>query len=250
MSEYKDALDNMISMVREFGRVLKSVNDWWSEHQDGIKTILTGLLEFSTWYSAAEKMIDEQIVFTDVITDHFAREIIDADSIEKVVRKYYFDNEQEKFNELFNRCIEYKQVSSFKKLFNQICNAYKNCDYEICCIALFTITDGLLSAISHDNSTAYKRRIDALREKIDKRTSLSDFDRRVLTAYTAMYKFDKSIFAFSDFDSEETEIEGINRHWLLHGRTDKDYDEFDVLKVLLWIEALVLIDNYEKSTED
>ena len=90
----------------------------------------------------------------------------------------------------------------------------------------------------------------ALRDKVDKRASLTDFEERVLTAYTAMYKFDKSIFAFSDFDSEETEVEGINRHWLLHGRTNKDYDEFDVLKVLLWIEALIIMDDYEKSTED
>lgn len=247
MSEY-DALNNMIYMAREFGRVLKTVKDWWNEHQDGIKTVLSGLLKFSAWYSAAKKMIDKQIVFTDVITDQFAEEINNTDSIEKRVRKYYFDNDQEKFNKLFYRCVEYKQVSSFNTLFKQIRNSYKNRDYEICCIALFTITDGLLSTISHDSSTAYKRRIDALREKVDKRTSLSDFDRRVLTVYTAMYEFDKSVFAFSNFALEETE--GINRHRLLHGRTNRDYDEFDVLKVLLWIEALIIMDDYEKSTED
>lgn len=237
-------------MVREFGHILKSVNDWWREHQDGIKIVLSGLLEFSVWYSAAEKMIDKQIVFTDVITDHFAEEINNTDSIEEVVRKYYFDNDQEKFNELFNRCVGYIQVSSFNNLFVQIHNAYKNGDYEICCIALFTITDGLLSLVSSDNSTSYNNRMKALRDKVDKRASLTDFEERVLTAYTAMYKFDKSIFAFSDFDSEETEVEGINRNWLLHGRTNKDYDEFDVLKVLLWIEALIIMDDYEKSTED
>lgn len=250
MDEYKDAISNIVDSLRFFGKVLKGVSAWWNDHQEVIKQLLSGLLVFANWYGASEKMIDKQIVFTDAITDHFAEEINNTDNIEKLVRKYYFDNEQEKFNELFYRCTEYKQVSSFNTLFKQICNSYKNRDYEICCIALFTITDGLLSIVSNDNSPKFKRRIDALREKVDKRTSLSDFDRRVLTVYTAMYKFDKSVFAFSNFDLEETKIEGINRHWLLHGRTNKDYDEFDVLKVLLWIEAIIIMDNYEKSMEE
>jgi hypothetical protein len=250
MDEYKNAISNIVDSLRFLGKVLKGVSAWWNDHQEVIKQLLSGLLVFANWYGASEKMIDNQIVFTDVITEQLAERINNTDNVEKVVREYYFDNEQIKFEELFNRCIEYKQVSSFNNLFHQIRNAYENGDYEICCIALFTITDGLLSLVSNDNSTSYNNRMKTLRDKVDKRASLTDFDKRALTVYSAMYKFDKSVFAFSNFDSEETKIEGINRHWLLHGRTNKDYDEFDVLKVLLWIEALIIMDDYEKSSED
>lgn len=245
MSEYRDSLDNISNMVRELGIALKKVNDWWNNHRDGIDTILSGFQRFAKWYKVAKKLIDNQIVFTDIITGVLVNEINSSEDIESLIESYYLENNGERISKLLKRCYEAKQLEPYKELFSQIQTAYIQNHYHLACVGLFSITDGLLSDVSEKTGTNYKERLKVLSDKIDKRELLTEMDERVLYVYFAIRDFDKSIFANSGNFSKD-EPDGLNRHWSLHGRTKRDFKVLDFIKILLWIDALILLDNYEK----
>ena len=78
-----------------------------------------------------------------------------------------------------------------------------------------------------------------VKEKIGESKKLNEIDRKTFCIYRAFKSFDSSIFFNSDLSKEEPQR--INRHWDLHGRTHREHDKIDFLKVLLWLDAIIFM---------
>ena len=111
----------------------------------------------------------------------------------------------------------------------------------IACISLFSLIDGVLADVSEQTTTNFKRRLDAVKEKMGSERKLSEIDRKTLCIYKS---FDTSIFRdYYNFSDQEPQI--VNRHWDLHGRTHREHSKMDFLKVLLWLDAITFSSNQD-----
>ena len=245
MSEFSDSINGHIEQYRKIGQLFFNIGKWFIEHQEPILNFLNALIIVEKWYSAAEKLVKNHIVFTDRITDDFAQQIINAENVDDIVLSYYQEDNKTNLNKLIYRCEHASQIKPYEELFSQIITSYKLKHYHLACIGLFTITDGLLSYITQQKTSNYKRRLETIKGKIDKHTPLSEFDKRAICIYIAIDNINNSIFSESDFHKDEPDE--INRHWTLHGRTSKQFCELDFIKVLLWIDALIILDSFEKN---
>ena len=102
---------------------------------------------------------------------------------------------------------------------------------------MFSLLDGVLADVSHMiTATNFKSRIQAIESKISDKIELNEIDRKTLCIYTSIEQMKDSVFGDSRFT--DVEPEGINRHWIIHGRTRKVYLKYDFLKVLLCLDAI------------
>ena len=114
---------------------------------------------------------------------------------------------------------------------------------------MFSLVDGVLSDVeSTMNSTSFEKRLNSIEKKVMEKSELDEFDIRLICIVESIDKFNSSIFAFSDFSQKEPDI--LNRNWLLHGRTRREYSQYDFLKILLWLDALIFLDKINSEHEE
>ncbi len=247
MSEYKDALKGAMKALTMFANAVKPYVDWFDEHKENIFLILNGVADFANWNSAIQKLAANQIIFTDGLSFELANRINESENVDEIIKSYYFENNYEKLNSLIHRCLENCLLKEYGSFLSEVMNSYNNEDYQITCLGLLAIIDGLLTDISKSTITNYKDRIKSITDKIDKKVEISQIDRKLLCVYLSISTrelFNDSILGNSNLNDKEPDL--LNRHWLLHGRTHKSYDKYDCLKAFLWIESLIIL--YE-STE-
>ena len=134
-------------------------------------------------------------------------------------------------------------------LFRQCLNAYEKDDYQLSCLGLFSIADGILGELSNQiGSTGWHKRLEAIQEKMLANKSLNQFERVNYLIILYLQNYDNSVFCSCSFDCKEPDM--LNRHWLVHGKTDRDYSKIDFLKVLLLIDAMIILYNSEKQKDN
>ena len=249
-----EGLPGIIEGLKVFAEEVKKLYLLYHENIDVISSYLSIFAEFGEWSVATNKLIENQFVFTDNLTQTLAHEIYEGADVEKVMTHYYLDNDEQNMKNLIQRCKDSDCIREYRELYNQILNAYDREDYLLACIGLFSLVDGLLADCSGINKTAFQKRLDCIADKFADKAELNEIDRKTLCIYDAFKKFDCSIFRDSRFSEEEPQA--VNRHWDVHGRTHRKHTQIDFLKVLLWLDAIIYLSdkdmqlgNEEKTCE-
>lgn len=122
-----------------------------------------------------------------------------------------------------------------KALFNDCVDAYNSYKYLLCINSLATILEGLLSDLDDDKTNIKMMKI--CKGNMD----ATQRDKKLIInlVWTSFYSFISTLYKKSNFDEDEPLI--INRHWLLHGRTDREYDKEDCLRLFNSIYTIVSI---------
>lgn len=238
-------LQPLMEFQKRLEEVIKPIRDNLNKSTE----VLRGISIFSNIIRANDALIDLQFVFTDYLSSKISEEILDALSIEAWVDNYYFENSEERFCKLLNRCKAHLQTETERRLLCECEQAYINQSYHLACIGLFSLTDGVLSEITESNQTSVAKRLNIINDKIVTNTTLDEYDARFFCIFQAMYRVsednDKSIikcrelFESSDFNGLEPKY--LNRHWTIHGRTERIFNRLDVLRILQWIDGLFYI---------
>lgn len=235
-----DILGNIQGFVRGieiFADALEKAYTWYQSNADNISKYISAFADFGVWSVAINKLLENQIVFTDDLPQEIAKDIYNGTDIEEVVCSYYFGNNKCNMERVISRCQQNEQVQKYGELYDQIISAYRRDHYLIACIGLFSLIDGVLADVSEQTTTRFRRRLDVVRAKIGSEKKLSEIDKKTLCIYRAFESFDTSIFCDSDFSEQEPQT--VNRHWDLHGRTHREHSKVDFLKVLLWLDAII-----------
>lgn len=242
LKEYSLAsyIDIFILGVQGVMKKINSLHNWLEENADTISAYINVFVDFGIWFLAVEKLKNNQIIFTDDLTFELSNQIYKSEDVETFIKNYYFDNDNKNYNALVERCSKISFVKSYDGFFSEIISACEREHYHLACAGLFSMLDGVLAVASNMiDVTEFKKRIDAILNKIASKIELSDLDKRLVCIFLSMQSFDKSIFSNSNFKGKEPDQ--LNRHWIIHGRSHRVYDKYDVVKELLWLEAIDII---------
>lgn len=238
-SDFFEMFSGAIRFVQEFANVLKEYQDWFEQHRETIIAYIQAFAEFGKWHSAMQKMADNQIIFTDDLPIELVVEINNAENVEPIVQSYFWDNNGAHMEELIARCGENGHICGRSEFYAEIISSYRLAHYQLACTGLFSLLDGVLSEISQDDLTNFNKRIAKIETLISQKDSLSEIDRQVFGIYSCMDSVQKSMFGSVKFTEKETDE--INRNRILHGRTHRAYTAWDVLKVLLFLDAILIV---------
>ena len=89
-SNYDKLFEGVKTMLIRFAEVLVSAHDWYERNAENIAKYLLVFADLGIWYSAIDKLAENQIIFTDDLGLDFAKEICGSTNIDEVVQEYYF----------------------------------------------------------------------------------------------------------------------------------------------------------------
>lgn len=169
-------------------------------------------------------------------------DLLDKEIIIEVLDPFFSDFYTSKKFKLMVKHVENSNMKSTQKeLFRQCLEAYSCRNYLICTTALITILEGLLSEFGEDKKDI--KMIKICRLHMEKTKA----DKKIINhlVWVSLFNFIKELYEKSSFDKNQPER--INRHWILHGRTDKQVGEADCLRLFNAIYSLVTMLKYEDS---
>lgn len=245
--DFQGIINNISRTLSIFADVLESARNWYERNADTISAYISAFADFGVWLCAVDKMKERQIIFTDYLSMEFANEVYNSEDVDATVKKYYFGNNCQQMDALIQRCAQSQYVLAYGSFFSEIIAAYQMGHYRLACTGLFSLIDGIFTDASSNNTTNFKARIDEITEKFGTKTKLSEIDKQLLCIYKCVNSFGDSIFSNSSLSKPEPD--SLNRHWVLHGRTHRIYPQYDVLKALLWLDAIIILANAGEQLE-
>lgn len=247
-NSFKLMSEGLMKSIECIATVFSGVHNWVQTYSENILAYISLFKDLSVAFSANKIMADKQIIFTDDLSLDFAQKIYDSTNADDVIQQYYFQDNELKMCQLIDRCKNSKQLQNHKEYYCEIIEAYKQNSFRLSCTGLFALIDGVLADTLNITKTSFSPRINIIKEKINNKMELNVMERKIWLIYEAIDSFDTSIFADSDFSKSEPNC--LNRHWIMHGRTKRTYTRYDVLKTLLWLDAIIYLDNVNTEFEE
>lgn len=220
-----------------------------------LEKVLQGFSAYSQALRANDILIKHQFVFTETLNTSVSNAILNSKSPEKWIEDYYFGNNEQCFQELLNHCKVNLKTKSKKHLMDECEQAYLNQHYHLACVGLFSLADGLLTEFTENNVTSVSKRLKKLYDTMIVDKPASNHDVRLFFILDAMFYWDEEndakeikcrpLFSFYDFNNPEPDF--LNRHWIVHGRTERNFSRLDVLRILQWIDGLFYLVNPQKN---
>lgn len=188
--------------------------------------------------STMDSLAHAQIVFTDDLTLELAHRFRESPNIAEEVETYYCENNR--FLQLIKKIKNYDQLEKYRSFYQEIVTAQNQEHYQLACIGLMALTDGVLADISEmQGCTSFQKRIAKIKGKLSDNVTLSQVDKKLLCIGIGLEKVCNTMFKGTPFT--EAEADELNRNWLQHGRTHRTYTRLDFLKILLLLDGIIFL---------
>lgn len=135
------------------------------------------------------------------------------------------------------------------QLIEQAFHAYECGNYALSILGMLAAIDALLSNVSGMiNSTGMMQRINSILDKLSQKIPVTKRELKdaYLVCTTAITL--KGLTINRNFD--EPDPEGINRHWLMHGRSRREISRLDCIKMLRLINGILLMHELAEAKLD
>ncbi len=159
----------------------------------------------------------------------------ELDDINSFLKWLFTEEDYQKTKDMVNAIKSAPIKDGLKKLTGQCWQAFQNNLYAVCATSLLSVIEGILSEFSDDKQDV--RMMKVCQKKVDTFPPTgSTIKKHVWMSYN---NFIRNLYQKSDFTADEPET--INRHWLLHGRSDFEIDELDCIRLFNAAESLCMI---------
>lgn len=231
----KFAADKMALALQQFGEMFEQYSVPFKQFQENIKKyqpVLEGIATISAIYKTAEELSENQFVVVAPIPREAVQntEAMNADSL---AEKYLTEAKQVRAT--LNACGLMEN-----RVFQQASDAFGNASYDLAILGFTAVLDKMLSNCSDMiKDVNINMRSEAIIKKIKDKGDiyLDELEGKdfllIITYPTAIDLFGKR----SDFRCGEPDM--LNRHWIMHGRTVKEYSRLDCVKVLNMIYGTI-----------
>ncbi len=239
-----------IRPIREAADKLQLSANELSRKAELISTFHTSVakrtMEIANHLTAIEKLSEAQFVFWEFMPTDFIEIINSTKDINTELFQFESLDDFGRSNSIIQSCLQHPFVDPIKILFNQTIDAYKSELYSLAVLGCTAIIDNTLSLASdnptHKNFARYKT-------LLDKTKDLALFNNDDYALFTLLITFErvaKSLYNHQQFD-EKNEPKSLNRHWIVHGRSKKEYTQLDFIKLIYFLYGIILIDKIARE---
>lgn len=238
--------DKVVPALLQFTENIRRISGPVKELLKSLELLKPVFAEISTLaqiYQFAEKSSKEQFILVDVLP----REVLiisETMDIDKLITKYFMGNE------LINRTILACGLDD-NYLFQQAIDALnEDRYYNLVILGLTAVLDNVLSENSGQiKNVNIKTRCEAIIHKIEEKGTivLDEMEEKDFLLFTSYPKVIEMFGQDSDF--QDIEPTRLNRHWIMHGRTHRDYTKLDCIKILNMIYGTIRMGELGKEDD-
>ncbi|MCQ4022849.1 hypothetical protein [Ruminococcus sp. zg-924] len=217
-------------MIERFGDILKNNKDlpYYKLEGEPSKPLESQITMLSDEYEPVVRKVAEAewTIPLSIDVKHFQelKQISeDISKLDNFFEKYYSKG---KFNTLCRKIKNAFDNLANRNLFDECIASYKAGHYSICVNSLISLLEGLISTFGDNINDVRVMRVCKYHSDEEKKNN----NLIKSLCWESIYEFCKVLFKKSNFsDAEPPEM---NRHWIEHGRTSKEYEKIDCLKLI------------------
>ena len=196
---------------------------------------------------AVNKMGDAQFVYWNYMTSKYVDDVVSSDNLNKTLWQYIIHDRYQRVNATIDNSCKMNAMKKRHRLYTQAVRAFQNGDSDLAVTGFTSVFDGLLADISKNPTSKLPPRIEAIKEKLKTDEVLNHDEYATLTWAITFEKTMDSFCVFSDFKRKEPK--GLNRHWIVHGRSTRKKTKLDCVKMINLIYGLLLIAEFDTKEE-
>ncbi len=157
--------------------------------------------------------------------------------IDGFFHKYFIGNDKLNFKSLTTKILNSNIEDKYKKGIEECIFAHENGRFIVASITLLTIIEGILSKFDSDKTNI--RMMKVCQQQVDNIVNVDEKELLKKHMWVSYKNFITKLYAKSDFNLDEPSF--INRHWLLHGRSEYNLSEVDCLKLFNAVSTIASI---------
>lgn len=168
----------------------------------------------------------------------------EIDDINAFLSEYFSRDDYEVTKNMINSILRSKIREPLKELVRQCWDAFQSKLYAVCSTSLLSVIEGVLSEFGDDKQDVRMMKI--CQYHVDNFPAEgSTIEKHVWISYNT---FIRKLYEKSDFNANEPDV--INRHWLLHGRSDYEQTELDCIRLFNAVQSLCMVVNQEAKRNE
>lgn len=160
-----------------------------------------------------------------------SKEDFDRLSLNYLYNKLYEMHDGLYYNTLKNVLITSGELQ--EDVIQQCLTAFEQGQFFLCACGLLTIIEGILAKYAQSSNT----RLSSLFKKIEEKVNQCQNREQILTAAN-IKGYIELLTTKSDFQSG-MEPDELNRHWILHGRSQRNIGKADCLRLLITLSLIL-----------
>ena len=224
-STYDQAVKNLSATLKAFSEAFIINSLPIEKIRTSMLQVVKSIASYHEVFSIADKLADHQFV----LTQRIPAELIERSKAEELddLADEFFSSDRI-IEQTINECGLDNNLS-----FTESIQAFRQELYNLAIIGLTAVLDRVLSEYSGDiERVNIKKRSEAIKKSIEEKGEffLDEMEGMDYLLYLTYPKVAESFGLSSSFISSEPDA--LNRHWIMHGRTDKSYTRLDCVKVL------------------
>ena len=165
----------------------------------------------------------------------------ELDDVNPFMEQFYSYDDYRNMKSMIKGIQESKIKEGLIKLVTECWSAFNTKMYAMCATSLLSVIEGILSEFSDDKQDV--RMMKVCQKHVD--NFPSDGSTVLKYVWISYNQFIRNLYQKSDFTADEPEA--INRHWLLHGRSDFEVEEIECMKLFNAIHSLCMVVNKENE---
>lgn len=163
------------------------------------------------------------------------------DDVNSFMEQFYAYGDYRNMKAMIEGIQESKIKAGLKKMVTECWNAFNGKMYAICATSLLSVIEGILSEFSDNKQDVRMMKI--CQKHVD--SFPNDGSTIMKHVWISYNQFIRNLYQKSDFTANEPDT--INRHWLLHGRSDFEVEEIECMKLFNAIHSLCMVINKESE---
>lgn len=232
-------LDKMYEPMRRLAEITNSINE----------SISTSLAPFKKPLRLMQVARRNQTVIWYDLNPKEDVEFLNSSYLDEIVLEHFLSNDSLELNLIIQKCRTSLQKRLGCIIFEQSIDALDRKAYHAAILCLTSALDGVLTLCSGSDSTSARDRLSLLQTKLLKQDddSFTAEEINEFWLYSTLFPAIESFNAKAPFEQLEPNL--LNRHWIAHGRTTREYTLIDCIKVLSMIYGMLSLGDYVKATE-
>lgn len=244
--EYQDLLSDLQKALEPISKKIIALTEPLADFQRALEKEMKLI---SPYKKCIEILCSYQYVYWKKPDDVFIKQINQANN-PQVILESNEDKNKDKFEKILSSLEKCEYIRN-KSLLKETISTFKSGLFNITMVSLCPLLDDLISQISNNSSCRFIYTKISLDAKLDDRKRLdkimNDFNNKLSLkneywpSFFIIGTLDgifESFFANAPFDKEEPD--NLNRHWIVHGRTKKEFTKFDCIKLFRLLYAMLI----------
>lgn len=159
----------------------------------------------------------------------------EIENVESFLGQYFTRDNYTVARAMINNILDTPISEGLKKMVRECWSAFSSKLFAVCATSLLSVIEGVLSEFSEDKADV--RMMKVCQKQVDEYPA--DGGTILKHVWISYNNFIRNLYKKSDFNSDEPAE--VNRHWLLHGRSDFEIEEIDCLRLFNAVESLCVV---------